>query len=215
MEFESSLADAKQALQLDRNKSNNYLRDGKILLYTGHLDDALVVLNKAMALDPVNVEAMDKIGELRLARGEYTDAKAAYLRALQLRPDDQESLQGQGLGLSFMLQGEFAPARSIFEQLKVEDGRPYLMALLQIKQGPSKDADAVLTAFIKEHGSEARYVANLYAVHGQADKAFEWLQRTYVQREDQVYTFKTDPLLNNLHRDPRFAAMLKKMGLED
>jgi len=88
------------------------------------------------------------------------------------------------------------------------------MTLLQIKQGSAKEADAVLTAYVKQHGDECYSIATLYAVRGQSDQAFEWLQRAYLQRGG-AYVFKINPLWNHLKSDPRFAATVKKMGLAD
>lgn len=53
-----------------------------------------------------------------------------------------------------------------------------------------------------------------YAMAGDKDKAFEWLNNAYEQREGQDITLvKVDPLLKNLHGDARFTAFLRRMGL--
>jgi hypothetical protein len=46
-----------------------------------------------------------------------------------------------------------------------------------------------------------------------ADRAFEWLERAYAQRDGGLAQLKGDPLLKSLERDPRYAAFLKKMRL--
>jgi hypothetical protein len=48
---------------------------------------------------------------------------------------------------------------------------------------------------------------------GEADRAFEWLERAYAQRDGGLTEMKGNPLLKNLERDPRYAAFLKKMRL--
>jgi hypothetical protein len=53
----------------------------------------------------------------------------------------------------------------------------------------------------------------VYAFRGEADRAFEWLERAYAQRDGGFTQMKGDPLLKNLERDPRYAAFLKKMRL--
>ncbi|MCI0606599.1 hypothetical protein L0156_26745 [bacterium] len=47
----------------------------------------------------------------------------------------------------------------------------------------------------------------------ETDKAFEWLERAYKQRDGGLSTMKGDPLLRNLERDPRYRAFLQKMKL--
>jgi hypothetical protein len=46
-----------------------------------------------------------------------------------------------------------------------------------------------------------------------ADGAFEWLERAYAQHDSGLLWMKVDPDLKNLHGDPRFAALLRKMRL--
>ena len=46
-----------------------------------------------------------------------------------------------------------------------------------------------------------------------ADHAFAWLDRAYAQRDPGLASLKGDPLLKNLEKDPRYAALLKKMRL--
>jgi tetratricopeptide (TPR) repeat protein len=57
-------------------------------------------------------------------------------------------------------------------------------------------------------------LARSYAPAGQTDKAFLWLQKVYEERDGQELTLlKFDPAYKNLRSDPRFSALLQKMGL--
>jgi hypothetical protein len=47
----------------------------------------------------------------------------------------------------------------------------------------------------------------------EADKAFEWLERAYNQRDGGLAEIKGDPLLRNIEHDPRYRAFLQKMKL--
>ncbi len=72
--------------------------------------------------------------------------------------------------------------------------------------------------YSKQRGAEASpsFLAGAYAMAGQTDKAFEWLEKGYEEREGQVLTLlKFDPLYKNLRSDPRFSAMLRKIGLPE
>jgi len=60
------------------------------------------------------------------------------------------------------------------------------------------------------------YLASAYAMAGQADKAFAFLEKGYEAREGQALTLlKFDPAFKNLRGDPRFSAMLRKIGLPE
>jgi len=58
-------------------------------------------------------------------------------------------------------------------------------------------------------------VAESYAYIGQTDKAFQWLQRAYVQKDPDMSLVKGDPLLKSLDGDPRFKALLREMNLPE
>ena len=61
----------------------------------------------------------------------------------------------------------------------------------------------------------AYQIAEVYAWRGEADKAFEWLERSYAQDDGGLSFIKVDPLLKSVESDPRFAAFLRKLGLPE
>jgi len=80
--------------------------------------------------------------------------------------------------------------------------------------GRKKESDAALAELVaKYHADSAYQVAEVYAFRAEADRAFEWLERAYAQRDGGLAQMKGDPLLKSLERDPRYAAFLKKMRL--
>jgi hypothetical protein len=58
-------------------------------------------------------------------------------------------------------------------------------------------------------GPVGRQIAEVYAYRGETDKAFEWLERAYAQRDPGLAGIKGDPLLKNLAADSRYTAFLK------
>lgn len=70
--------------------------------------------------------------------------------------------------------------------------------------------DELITRYSRE---TAFQIAADYAWRGEKDKAFEWLERAYHQRDTGLTELKTSPMLWNLHADPRFAALVRKMNL--
>ena len=71
----------------------------------------------------------------------------------------------------------------------------------------------------RERGDTRVYaseIASLYALSGEKDKAFEWLNKAYDERDGMdIALLKCDPAYKNMHGDPRFAAMLRRMGLPE
>ena len=80
--------------------------------------------------------------------------------------------------------------------------------------GREKESDTALRKLIAKYQAIGPYqIAEIYAFRNQSDEAFEWLDRAYAQRDSGLIETKVDPLLKNLHSDPRYAAFLKKLNL--
>jgi hypothetical protein len=89
--------------------------------------------------------------------------------------------------------------------------RAQLYALTHYALGRKNQSDAALSELIlKYHASNAFEIATVYAFRNETDKAFEWLDRAYAQRDPSLGATKLEPLLKSLHNDPRFAALFEK-----
>lgn len=93
--------------------------------------------------------------------------------------------------------------------------RRFGLALTYHALGRKDEAEAALAELLEKDQSGGAYqIAVVYAFRGQADQAFAWLERAYVQRDTGLGLVRVDPLLRkSLERDPRYEAFLKKMGL--
>ena len=61
--------------------------------------------------------------------------------------------------------------------------------------------------------SSAYAIAALYADFGDKDQAFRWLNTAYQERDEFLLGLKTDSLLDPLRSDPRFAELVRRVGL--
>jgi hypothetical protein len=56
----------------------------------------------------------------------------------------------------------------------------------------------------------------IYAHRNNLDRAFDWLDRAYQERDGALALYvKGDPMLDNLRHDPRYKALLRKMKLPE
>ena len=87
-------------------------------------------------------------------------------------------------------------------------------ALAYYAAGMKKEADSALANYIEQFGKVSAFqIAEIYAYRNEIDKAFEWLERAYQQRDGGLPEIKGDPLLRNIEKDPRHRAFLQKMKL--
>ena len=56
-------------------------------------------------------------------------------------------------------------------------------------------------------------IAELYSRLGEKDQAFEWLEKAYAQHFDGLVRLKEEVGFNNLRSDPRYADLLRRIGL--
>jgi hypothetical protein len=112
-----------------------------------------------------------------------------------------------------VLQGRPQDALPEIKLVRYDHQRAYLYAIAYYARGRKQDSDAALRELIKKFPQNAYEIAEVYAFRNQSDAAFEWLDRSYVQRNAGLIETKVDPLLKSLHHDPRYAALLKKLNL--
>ena len=94
--------------------------------------------------------------------------------------------------------------------------RLWAQAIVQHALGRRPDSDATLLQLIEKHADIAAFqVAEVQAARGEVDRAFEWLERAYAQRDPRLSLMKPNPRLRSVHGDPRWNAFLKRMGLSD
>jgi tetratricopeptide (TPR) repeat protein len=79
--------------------------------------------------------------------------------------------------------------------------------------GRKADSDAALAALIARYEKEAPYnIASVYAYRGEADKAFEWLDKAVEYRDPVIAEAVTENLFDKIHADPRWPVFLRKVG---
>jgi TolB-like protein/Flp pilus assembly protein TadD len=181
----------------------------------GHWDEARQLAIEAIELDPLDAEAYGNLGfEIHLRSGHLAEAEQSLRRALQIAPG-----WGSGhyfLGVALMLQGQRDAALAEFQKETLEDGRLEGSAMIHFLVGRKAESDAQLAAAIRQSAASwPSEIARVYAFRREPDHAFEWLNRAYEVRDEDLYFIKGDPLLKNLETDPRYKAFLRKMNLPE
>ena len=92
--------------------------------------------------------------------------------------------------------------------------RNVAFAMIHHALGHPAESEAALQALIDGFGWTAAYqVAEVHAYRNEVEKAFEWLERAYAQRDPGVVYTSTDKLLRPLHGDRRWQPFLQRMHL--
>ena len=202
----------KRALELDPGNTEIVSRASFLALALGRFDEARQLSSRAVELDPLNGLAHYRFGIYHLYAGQIDEAEAAFRKLLELNPQF-----GAGhffLGRVYLARFRAEPALQEMEQEREPSWRRVGLALTYHALRKKKQADAALAELSeKDHGGAAFQIAEVYAFRGEANKAFEWLERAYTQRDPGLAEMMGDPLLKSIEGDPRYKAFLKKMRL--
>jgi len=148
-------------------------------------DRTIEECQKIISLDPGYFFSYLALGEVLCERGLYSDA-ISQLRKAAGRSGNAPLVLGY-LGMALARSGDFVSARSVLADLY----------------------DAASQLYIPP--------TSLGTIHlglGEIDKVFTCLERAIDDRDPIIIPIKTDPSLDPLRADPRFAALLRKMNLE-
>jgi tetratricopeptide (TPR) repeat protein len=180
-------------------------------------DEAVAEAEEAQKLDPVSPAINAYVGPPLYLAHRYDEAIRRIQPVAEMFPNYVHP--HAWLALSYEQKGEWTKATAEMERAYALDNEPQSLAQLghiYAVSGRTADARKVLRQLLEL--SRRRYVsaydiALLYAGLGQEDEAFRWLLKVEQDRSEWFAVVNADPRLQGLHSDPRFASILRSVGL--
>ncbi len=210
-DLKSAEATLNKAAELDPGSADVYKARSVVLGSIGRLDQALEAAKKTLLLDPLSAYGM--IGGNLYHQGRYPEAAAALKKDLELNP--QQRFAHFELGAISLAQGRSDEALGEMQQEVHEAAKLVGEIMVYHATGRHQDSDTVLNELITKHQKDSPYqIAEAYSYRDETEKSFAWLERAYEQRDGGMLNLKIDPLLTNLHQDPRYTELLNKMRLQ-
>jgi serine/threonine-protein kinase len=210
--FAEGLSELKRAKELSpANPTANDLL-ARVIVYLGRIDEAERQAHQAVELDPLSVTAQGNLARVLFFAEKLDEADAAARKAAELQPSSASSHRWQVAVAVLRGDGETALREA---QLEPDEGyRRFELALARQVRGDRQAADAALADLIANGRDQLAYqIAEVYAVRGEKDKAFEWLQISFDTHDTGTLALLVDPLLHSLRDDPRYKNLLAKLGL--
>ena len=171
------------------------------------------MFRQAISLDPLNVALNRNLGLYCLAKEAFEEARAALDLTLELSA--QGGLTRTWRALVWLAMNKPDDALADAEKEPSEIFRMVAVAVVRFARGERELSDAALNELIAGHSEDSPYqVAEVLGARGEADKAFEWLERTLACRDPGISYLKIDPFLKGLHQDARWKPLLEKMKME-
>jgi tetratricopeptide (TPR) repeat protein len=211
--------EARRAIELNPGLAAARAAHAEVLLTTGRLDESIQESKRALELDPLSIEYNNVLGiEFFLAR-RYDQAIEQEARTLELDPKYIVAYYIRGV--AYVKKSMYKEAMAEFEKgVSISPDDPIALTGLgygYAVTGRRADAEKVL-ARLKELSKQEFispvWMAKIYSGLGDKDKAFESLERAYEDRSIVSVAFiKTNPMLDPLRSDPRFAELLHRLNL--
>jgi TolB-like protein/Tfp pilus assembly protein PilF len=211
LDFPRASEEYEQAMALSPGSERVLRHYGQFAVTMGHTEPGLAAARRAAVIDPLNFNAQGYLGGTLLLARRYPEAVVAIQRALQLAPDTAVPLAAY-LGATYYLLGDYEAARRSCERRPQEPESQTCLAMLYAKLGRSADAQRELLQQQRTQGDGNAYAyAVVYAQWGDASRALAWLDKAMALHDSSLARLKTDPLLDPLRSEPRFAALVRAL----
>jgi TolB-like protein/class 3 adenylate cyclase/Flp pilus assembly protein TadD len=209
----------REALRLNPNYATTHHWYSLLLVDLGKREEAFAEILKAQELDPLSAVIQSIIGAQHFFAGRYEEALMAEDQALKLSPDFPSAHQDRGKIL--LMQKKFPEAIAEFEKVRSKVGDiPYALGWVgnaYARAGRTNDARHILET-LKTMSASGRAasveIALVFLGLGEMGQTFEWLERAAASRDWDPRSLKCEPLMADIIKDPRYAALLSKFGLE-
>jgi len=189
------------------------------LLTTGRHEEALREAKRAQELDPLSPLIIDSLGSLYRRLKQYDKAIETFQSILEIEPNYISAKAN--LASVYELIGDYDKSTKLSaEALKFYGVDERFLKTVQLelaKFGYKASVQKGLEIFDDYHEpGTMRYKdrAGYYAIIDKKDEAFEWLEKAYEKREGGLIHVKNSVYFENLHSDPRFESLLKRMNLD-
>jgi serine/threonine protein kinase/Tfp pilus assembly protein PilF len=201
----------KRAIELNPNDATVRQEYAEYLMKLSRFDEAIQEIRRAQELDPLSLIKHAIEGYILDGAGKHDKAIEKLKRVLDMDPEFGPAMVY--LGRTYLQKEKYEEAMALFQKMN----RPFGIAEAYVKMGNLQEAQQILEEIIKE--STENYIspvniASLYFVIGDNEQGFKWLERGYEEHDTYIVRLRFLPQFDSVRSDPRFKALLKKVGLE-
>ena len=185
----------------------------------GRHEEAIAEAERAHELDPLNLLTYTVVGDTLFYARRFERSLVPYRKCLELDPTFGAAHTDLARSLELVGRPE-KQSKSSCGGPRGPDGLPRPssgLAILYARAGRMEDASATLeavqalarTQFVSPYG-----IASYYAVIGDNERALDWLDKAYSERDGTLVWLKVHPRLDGLRGEPRFRDLLARMRLD-
>jgi len=206
----------KRAIELNSHYADAYRTYAVYFMVMGRFQEALTETKRALEFDPVAVRNHKLPGMILYFAGQYDKAIEQYEKALEMEPGYPQAQRE--IGLAYEQKGMYQEALAALRKMPDLPGTTVVADIAHVYavSGNKSEAERILNVLIQNsaHTYVSPYdIAIVYAGLEKREKALEWLNRAFEDHSYFMSWLNIDPRLRELHSDPRFVALVRKVGL--
>ena len=221
-DWPSAEREFKRAVELNPNSAISHQGYSELLLARARFDESIAEAMHALELDPLSPQIVADLAYTYLVMRRYDESIVQHQKALDLDPN--AAWIRADIAWAYALKGAYAQAIAekdkIPEQAKVVAAENQFVAnrLGWVYAVSGRRADALKIAKeLKDLSSHAYVdfyqVAEIYAGLGDKDEAFRLLEKAYEEHSSSMPFLAVDPFWYGIRSDPRYADLLRRVGL--
>lgn len=213
-DFAGARSDLSRALALNGGRASIIAAWASLLASLGRLDEAIATYRKALDLDPLDSFTWTWLASAYQGSGDLKAARAAFDRALQIEPEF--ALAACLRGSNSLLEGHPDQALAEAEKCAVPYLRlAWIVCARAARHEPLLAEEALKALTARYAGVAAFQIAQAQTCLSQNAQALDWLDRAWQQRDPGLSILVAyDPFLKPLREEPRFRALLARLGLQ-
>jgi TolB-like protein/Tfp pilus assembly protein PilF len=209
----------RRAIELNPNYAFGHEQYGYFLAWQGRFDESVAEFHRASELDPLSAGIATDVAVPLVYQTKYAAAKEQCRNALELDPNNW--FAQFVIGWIDIETGKFNEATTEMQKARAMDSPPFVAGWLgyaYAKAGERTMTEATITEL--NQMSSRRFVspactALVYLGLGEKEWALERLEKAYDARSQWLSLLKVDRIFDPLRSEPRFIALLKKVGLDN
>ena len=210
-------AECRRAIELNRADPGPYVNLADYLSIQGCHEQAIPIFHQALAMDPISRVYLGHFGLILYRARQYDQAIKQCRKALELDPNYANAMWFMALSLE--KNGQLADAISVLEKaVEVSGGGSHYKALLGRAYGLAGEQQLgldILEELESRRGTEYVSPFDLALIRfGVGDRALglQLIEEAYVQRVFRLVEL-TWPMFDDIRSDPRFEAIVRRIGL--
>jgi serine/threonine-protein kinase len=208
----------KRSIELNPNFMQGYVSYSNLMMQQGRFDEALRLSRRADELNPLGALNTYTDDRVFYYSRQYDRAIAQGRKRLESNPDHSALRCFLGLALSQKEQHQEA-IRELRQVVSLSSAQTYRAWLAYVLARGGQKGEALKTLRELERLAPHErvspiYIARIYVGLNDKEKAFAWLQKTYDEHSDHLLFLRVDPIYDPLRGDPRFAELVRSIGLE-